>query len=209
VAAGKPDWEQIRAEYVAGGTSYRKLCEKYDISFGTLQDRARKEKWFENKKKMHEKTMNKTIQKIASRKASRIIKELDPALLAAEKINQLVLDTLMDDKQFKRHLVQTKERKGNKSSFTEVWDVEEREFNVVDTKRLRDLAAALKISKELQRLLQGLVDPNTAAKIRVEEERLELEKKKVERELTAGEEVFTIVDPFEEQQQEQQGGDET
>ncbi|NLL63981.1 MAG: hypothetical protein GX241_07135 [Ruminococcaceae bacterium] len=111
----------------------------------------------------------------------------------------------MDDKQFKRHLVQTKERKGNKSSFTEVWDVEEREFNVVDTKRLRDLAAALKISKELQRLLEGLVDPGTEKKLAVERERLELEKKKVERELTAGEEVFTIVDPFE----EQQGDDET
>ena len=55
----------------------------------------------------------------------------------------------------------------------------------MDTKRLRDLAAALKISKELQRLLQGLVDPNTAAKIRVEEERLELEKKKVEKDIAS------------------------
>jgi hypothetical protein len=49
---------------------------------------------------------------------------------------------------------------------------------VVDTKRLRDLAAALKISKELQRLLEGLVDPGTEKKLAVERERLELEKKK-------------------------------
>jgi HD superfamily phosphohydrolase len=205
VAAGKPDWEQIRTEYITTKITYEKLAKKYSVPYGTLKDRAQREKWFTAKKKTQEKVVRNAVKKIASRKASRIIKELDPALLAAEKINQLVLDTLKDDKQFKRHLVQTKERKGNKSSFTEVWDVEEREFDVVDTKRLRDLAAALKISKELQRLLEGLVDPGTEKKLAVERERLELEKKKTERELTAGEEVFTIVDPFE----EQQGDDET
>ena len=209
MAAGKPDWEQIRTEYITTKITYEKLAKKYSVPYGTLKDRAQREKWFTAKKKTQEKVVRNAVKKIASRKATRIIKELDPALLAAEKINQLVLDTLKDDKQFKRHLVQVREKEGDMDGFSEKWDVEEREFNVVDTKRLRDLAAALKISKELQRLLQGLVDPNTAAKIRVEEERLELEKKKVERELTAGEEVFTIVDPFEEQQQEQQGDDET
>ena len=178
MAAGKPDWEQIRTEYITTKITYEKLAKKYSVPYGTLKDRAQREKWFTAKKKTQEKVVRNAVKKIASRKASRIIKELDPALLAAEKINQLVLDTLKDDKQFKRHLVQTKERKGNKSSFTEVWDVEEREFDVVDTKRLRDLAAALKISKELQRLLEGLVDPGTEKKLAVERERLELEKTK-------------------------------
>ena len=205
MAAGKPDWEKIKIEYLSTNTSYRKLAEKYAVSFATLKERAVRERWFPTKKKTQEKVIRNTAQKIASRKATRIIKELDPALLAAEKINQLVLDTLTDDKQFKRHLVQVREKEGDIDGFSEKWDVEEREFNVVDTKRLRDLAAALKISKELQRLLEGLVDPGTEKKLAVERERLELEKKKVERELTAGEEVFTIVDPFE----EQQGDDET
>ena len=70
--------------------------------------------------------------------------------------------------------------------FSEKWDVDEREFYVVDTKRLRDLAAALKISKELQRLLQGLVDPGTEKKLAVERERLELEKKKTEKDIASG-----------------------
>lgn len=209
MAAGKPNWEKIKIEYLSTNISYRDLAKKYGVSFATLKERAVREKWFPTKKKTQEKVIRNTAQKIASRKATRIIKELDPALLAAEKINQLVLDTLQDDKQFKRHLVQVREKEGDMDGFSEKWDVEEREFNVVDTKRLRDLAAALKISKELQRLLEGLVDPAQEQKLAVERERLELEKTKVERELTAGEEVFTIVDPFEEQQQEQQGDDET
>lgn len=204
MAAGKPDWEQIRTEYIAdANSSYRKIAEKYGVPFTTLKKRATKENWYQSKLKAGEKTVKQVTQKIASRKATRIMKELDPALLAAEKINQLVLDTLQDDKQFKRHLVQVREKEGDMDGFSEKWDVEEREFNVVDTKRLRDLAAALKISKELQRLLEGLVDPGTEKKLAVERERLELEKKKVERELTAGEEVFSIIDPFE------QGDDET
>jgi hypothetical protein len=186
VAAGKPDWEQIRTEYITTKITYEKLAKKYSVPYGTLKDRAQREKWFTAKKKTQEKVVRNAVKKIASRKASRIIKELDPALLAAEKINQLVLDTLTDDKQFRRHLVQVREKEGGQDGFSEKWDVEEREFDVVDTKRLRDLAAALKISKELQRLLEGLVDPAQEQKLAVERERLELEKKKTEKDIASG-----------------------
>ena len=117
----------------------------------------------------------KLTQKLAEKKASILAKELDPALEAAAKINQLVLDTLKDEKQFKRHLIQRKEKF---DSGTERWWVEEQEFDVIDTRRLRDLAQALKISKELMRLLQGLLDPADEKRLQLEQERLELEKTK-------------------------------
>ena len=41
------DWEKIKAEYIKGGTSYRKLSEKHGVSFGTLKRRAGLEKWAE------------------------------------------------------------------------------------------------------------------------------------------------------------------
>ena len=41
------DWQTIKAEYVAGGTSYRKLAAKYDVPFSTLKRVAAKEKWCE------------------------------------------------------------------------------------------------------------------------------------------------------------------
>ena len=31
------DWEELKKEYAQGGTSYRKLAEKHDISFQILQ----------------------------------------------------------------------------------------------------------------------------------------------------------------------------
>ena len=172
--AERHDWERIKAEYITDPqASYRKLCTKYDVPFSTLRDRAARENWVAERKKTQNKIVRQAAQKIVSRQAKRIAQELDPALEAAAKINQLVLDTLKDEKQFKRHLIQRKEKF---DSGTEKWWVEEQEFDVVDTKRLRDLAQALKISKELMRLLQGLLDPADEKRLQLEQERLELEK---------------------------------
>lgn len=173
---GKPDWAKIKAEYVANRTSYRKLAEKYGVSFSTLKERARREKWTEDAKATQEKVRTKLTQKLAEKKASILAQELDPALEATNLINQLVLDALNDNKQFRRHLVQRREKEA--LTGTERWWVEEQEFDVIDTRRLRDLAQALKISKELQRLLEGIVDPATEKKLAIEQERLELEKTK-------------------------------
>jgi len=196
----KPDWIKIKTEYETTPISTRKLAEKYKVSVSTLQRRCRLEKWTKNKKDFVADVNAKVRQKLAAKKANIIEQELDPALEAASLINKLILDTLKDEKQFKRHLIQMKEKEIIGGSGTEKWWVEEQEFDVVDTKRLRDLAQALKISKELQRLLQGILEPEAEKKLEIEKDRLELEKKKVEKDLAAGEEVFEIIDPFQEEQ---------
>ena len=42
---GNPDWNAIRAEYIGGGISQRKLAKKYGVSENTLIRKANKEKW--------------------------------------------------------------------------------------------------------------------------------------------------------------------
>ena len=49
------DWKKIKSEYIAGGTSYRKLAEKYGVSFSTLKRVAVKEKWTDYREKAREK----------------------------------------------------------------------------------------------------------------------------------------------------------
>ena len=39
------NWDKIRAEYVASGLSQRKLAQKYHIPWSTLEKRAAREKW--------------------------------------------------------------------------------------------------------------------------------------------------------------------
>lgn len=45
--AKKPNWTAIKAEYLRGGTSYRKLADKYGVSSRTIERRAKAESWGE------------------------------------------------------------------------------------------------------------------------------------------------------------------
>ena len=59
------DWNAIRAEYIGGGTSYRKLVEKYGVSFAALKLRAKNEKWPELRTQAEHKAAIKAAQKTA------------------------------------------------------------------------------------------------------------------------------------------------
>jgi hypothetical protein len=59
------NWRKIKAEYVAGGISQRALAKKHNVPFGTLQRRARAEKWNSKRKKADDKAIEKTAQKTA------------------------------------------------------------------------------------------------------------------------------------------------
>ena len=58
-------WRKIKAEYVAGGISQRKLAEKYGIAWGTLRKRANLEKWNDKRKSAEKKAEQKVEQKTA------------------------------------------------------------------------------------------------------------------------------------------------
>lgn len=57
------DWEKIKKEYIKGGTSYRKLVEKYNVSFSTLKNVANREEW----RKLREKARKKKDTLLAER----------------------------------------------------------------------------------------------------------------------------------------------
>lgn len=65
-------WNQIKAEYIAGGTSYRKLCEKYGIKLSELRNVAEKEKWVELKTQAQHRTNTKITETIAQDQVSRL-----------------------------------------------------------------------------------------------------------------------------------------
>lgn len=81
-------WKKIRAEYIQGGTSYRKLAAKYGVSFNSLKDRARSEKWTDLRtQKQHEST-TKIVDAIASQEAEEAVDLSDIAMLLARKIRE-------------------------------------------------------------------------------------------------------------------------
>ena len=66
-----PNWKKIKAEYIRGGTSYRKLAEKYGVSFSSIRRRAEKEKWTDLRTQAEQKASTKIVEIVASQDAER------------------------------------------------------------------------------------------------------------------------------------------
>ncbi len=112
------DWKRIKAEYIAGGTSYRKLAEKYGVSFSTLRKVAAKEKWTDLRNKAGAKADTDLVNKVGGNNANKAIKIDKVADKLLNKINTLI-DTVHDTQGIKHissALKDIKEIKGVKSS---------------------------------------------------------------------------------------------
>ena len=95
------DWKKVKAEYIAGGTSYRKLAKKYKVSYNTLAKVAAKENWGSLKQETAEKITTKIVEMESEKQAERMRRLLtvsDALLDAVEdavekfKAEELILD---------------------------------------------------------------------------------------------------------------------
>ena len=83
------DWKKIKAEYIAGGTSYRKLAEKYGVSRSKLQAIATREKWVDLQSQAKAKTESKIVDSISDQEAKKAVDIIDVADKLLEKIGTL------------------------------------------------------------------------------------------------------------------------
>lgn len=61
----KPDWDSIRAEYIGGGTTYRRLAKKYGVGLTTIAVRASEEGWTKDREIAKQESRDLAIQKTA------------------------------------------------------------------------------------------------------------------------------------------------
>ena len=168
-SVAKPDWNAIRAEYLTSSISYRDLADKWGVSFRTLADHARKEKWAEGRTGYRNTVTKKTVQKVAAATAADNAGKLVRLQQAADSMSAVIADIFTDTEQFKRHIVPD----GDSS-------VAERVYKKVDTKSIKDLTGAL---KDLACVMRNIYDLPTVAEqsaMELAAQRLELEKAKAD-----------------------------
>lgn len=123
------DWKQIKAEYIAGGTSYRKLAEKHGVSFNTLKTRAKEEQWYKLRQQKDHKATIKMVETISDKEAQRAVDIIDVADKLLGKISEL-MDAVPLDTQSMKHLTSAlkdlKDIKGYKSAM----DLKEQEARI-------------------------------------------------------------------------------
>ena len=61
----KADWNAIRAEYIGGGISQRKLAAKYGVTYPALRSRAEAEGWVNDREKAKRRVVAQATQKLA------------------------------------------------------------------------------------------------------------------------------------------------
>ena len=66
------DWKKLKAEYIAGGISYRKLADKYNVPFHTLRKQAAKENWRELRDECVAKAATKIVEIESDKQAERM-----------------------------------------------------------------------------------------------------------------------------------------
>jgi hypothetical protein len=112
------EWQKIKAEYIAGGTSYRKLAEKYSVPRTNLERRAKEEKWTELRRQAEGKAEAKMVDAISEKQAAKADKIIDVADKLLNKIAEVI--DLVSDTQGLKHissaLKDIKDIKGFKSS---------------------------------------------------------------------------------------------
>ena len=111
-------WQKIKAEYIAGGTSLRKLSEKYGVSFSTIQKKSMEEKWGELRKKSGRKAEEKIIEAVSSKEADKATNIIDVADKLISKICEMLdadVTNAQSIKSLTSALKDLKEIKGYKS----------------------------------------------------------------------------------------------
>ena len=129
------DWQQIKAEYIAGGTSYRKLAAKYGVSFSTLRGIAEREKWTDLRAQAQHTADTKLVKSIGGTNGKLTVKINDVADKLLDKINNTLDKMDVVDSQSIKHftsaLKDIKDIKGVKSTV----DLEEQKARIAKLKK--------------------------------------------------------------------------
>lgn len=147
-----PDWKKIKAEYIAGGTSYRKLAEKYGVPRSNIERRAKAEKWTKLRGQAEGKAEAKIIEKVSKKQAAKADKIVDVADKLLDKISELIAVGVTDTQGLKHLTSALKDIKEIKGFKTDA-DMREQEARIA--KLVKEATATDDTTNEISITIEG------------------------------------------------------
>ena len=166
------DWDKIRTEYITTDLSLKDISEKYGVQQRLVNTKSAEQGWVDQRKKYNAKVVEKAVNKVATKRANQLAKELT----IADNISNVLKKALEDAEQFNRYIIDTTTRVDG----TEIRTSEEKKFEKVDMRALKDAAAALRLVEEMKRSMAGILRVEEINRNRREEKRLRLEEEKLQ-----------------------------
>jgi len=136
------DWNAIRAEYIGGGISQRKLAKKYGVSETTLMKKANAEGWHKLREKAESKSTAQAQQKTAEAAA-------DNAVIAANLKKRLLLRLSRIEQKYPFDATEIRTREGKNTVIFKIRDL---------TAAFRELTEDITGASDNNELLQSLLD---------------------------------------------------
>ena len=147
------DWKKLKAEYIAGGTSYRKLAEKYGVPRSNIERRAKAEKWTELRGQAEVKAEAKIVESVSEKNAKIDDKYYNLVDKLLDKAEEVIVNTPVWQatslKEMATALKYLKECKGVKSEI----DLREQEARIA--KLQKEAEAEDKESNEIKVTIEG------------------------------------------------------
>ena len=168
----KYDWDKLRTEYITSDLSLKDISDKYGVSQRLVNTKSSEQGWVDQRKKYNAKVVEKAVNKVAAKRANQLAKEL----AIADNISNVLKKALEDAEQFNRYIIDTTTRVDG----TEIRTSEEKTFEKVDMRALKDAAAALRLVEEMKRSMAGILRVEEINRNRREEKRLKLEEEKLQ-----------------------------
>ena len=136
------DWNVIRAEYIGGGISQRKLAKKYGVSETTLMKKANAEGWHKLREKAESKSTAQAQQKTAEAAA-------DNAVIAADIKKRLLLRLSRIEQKYPFDATEIRTHEGKNTVIFKIRDL---------TAAFRELTEDITGASDNNELLQSLLD---------------------------------------------------
>lgn len=128
------DWKKIRAEYINGGVSYRKLAEKHGVSFNTLKTRAKEEQWYDLRQQKDLMTTTKIVESLSDKDAEKVVDIIGVADKLLEKISEMLSAEVTNAQGIKNLTSALKDLKDVKGFKSEL-DKQEQEARIAKLRR--------------------------------------------------------------------------
>lgn len=158
------NWDAVKTVYVTTEMSLPQVSAKFGLKLHTVSERCRKDGWVAARMAFRAQAAAMAVDQAVNVEADRLGKIIN----AANSMAAVIEGVYKDPEQFHRHLVVN-------------MDVtEEKTFDKVDTKAIRDMTVAIKDMTLVLRNLNNLPTQAEAEAQRIAAERLKLEQRKAD-----------------------------
>lgn len=175
MAASNIPWSKIKLEWISNpDNTFAALAEKYGIDLSTISRKSKQEDWPKERKAFSSRVKDQAYARVEAAAVESHVNLYEATREATDNLVAALLAASKDAKALHRHLIQVEQQRG----FDKDKWVEDRVMDRIDGRNAADIARAIKDLATLARVLDNKVDAPVQAKLDIEREKLELDKRR-------------------------------